>query len=616
MFTITVENKAFHFQAKDPNDREEWINSIQKCADTSPYLAALSTSGASGPFARKLAELDAFLQLMLDNIHNLEVKISNDSSVRHDAAHKVVYQAKKFADSIKYSIVLLQMAEANIDQSSSMPDLSILQIEEPVTTINPDPPIESTSILSSDEGSDGDQDAVYADDLDDIFFDAVDSVSMVSEPPKTGPDFSPLKQNKPFPMIEDRSRSSITIRTAPPPKNQQSLSMWDKYDACCDQEDMEERRVDTSIFMHLLSQVKIGMDLTRVTLPTFILERRSFLEMIADFLAHPDFFADIAKMDTAEDRMLQTVKWYLSAFHAGRRTLVPKKPYNPILGEVFYCFYSLDENDRGGDFNSEKPVPWANYTDVCFIAEQVSHHPPVSAYYAEHIPNQIEIEGSIWTKSRFLGMSVSVHMVGLTRLRLLQYGEEYIMTFPSAYGRSIFSIPWFELGGKVYIECKQTGYRSDIDFQTKPFYGGKKNRVLGTISHDRRTLYTIDGEWNDRIYIRKMAPDSQNMPQDIFFDVKTSVMIPKRIKSIKDQDENESRRLWKDVTYFLCTNHLDKATEAKRKLEDRQRKEAAERLESSELWKPRHFSHCARYVVDGVAQTGWTYCRPLSKRLR
>lgn len=45
-----------------------------------------------------------------------------------------------------------------------------------------------------------------------------------------------------------------------------------------------------SIIGHLLSQVRIGMDLTKVVLPTFILERRSLLEMYADFFAHPDLF--------------------------------------------------------------------------------------------------------------------------------------------------------------------------------------------------------------------------------------------------------------------------------------------------------------------------------------
>lgn len=41
-----------------------------------------------------------------------------------------------------------------------------------------------------------------------------------------------------------------------------------------------------SVLMHLLSQVSVGMDLTKVTLPTFILERRSLLEMYADFFGN------------------------------------------------------------------------------------------------------------------------------------------------------------------------------------------------------------------------------------------------------------------------------------------------------------------------------------------
>ena len=46
-----------------------------------------------------------------------------------------------------------------------------------------------------------------------------------------------------------------------------------------------------SMIMYMIGQVRIGMDLSRVTLPTFILEKRSLLEMYADFLAHPDIFA-------------------------------------------------------------------------------------------------------------------------------------------------------------------------------------------------------------------------------------------------------------------------------------------------------------------------------------
>jgi hypothetical protein len=39
--------------------------------------------------------------------------------------------------------------------------------------------------------------------------------------------------------------------------------------------------------------------------------------------------------------MVQVVKWYMSAFHAGRKSSVAKKPYNPILGEVFFCHWDL-----------------------------------------------------------------------------------------------------------------------------------------------------------------------------------------------------------------------------------------------------------------------------------
>ena len=43
-----------------------------------------------------------------------------------------------------------------------------------------------------------------------------------------------------------------------------------------------------NILLHLLSQVRIGMDLSRVTLPTFILEPKSLLEKLTDFFTHPD----------------------------------------------------------------------------------------------------------------------------------------------------------------------------------------------------------------------------------------------------------------------------------------------------------------------------------------
>lgn len=43
-----------------------------------------------------------------------------------------------------------------------------------------------------------------------------------------------------------------------------------------------------SLVLQLLSQIRIGMDLTRFMLPIFIFEKRSLLELYSEFFSHPD----------------------------------------------------------------------------------------------------------------------------------------------------------------------------------------------------------------------------------------------------------------------------------------------------------------------------------------
>lgn len=67
--------------------------------------------------------------------------------------------------------------------------------------------------------------------------------------------------------------------------------------------------------------------------------------MYADFFAHPAIFVSIPDYETPQERMIQMVRWYLSAFHAGRKCSVAKKPYNPVLGEVFKCHWSMPASE-------------------------------------------------------------------------------------------------------------------------------------------------------------------------------------------------------------------------------------------------------------------------------
>ena len=72
---------------------------------------------------------------------------------------------------------------------------------------------------------------------------------------------------------------------------------------------------------------------------------------------------------------------------------------------------------------------------------------------------------------------IAVHNVGQGKLTLMDHNEEYICTFPSAYGRSILTVPWVELGGKVSITCPQTNYHANIEFKCKQFFSSDVNKV-------------------------------------------------------------------------------------------------------------------------------------------
>lgn len=60
---------------------------------------------------------------------------------------------------------------------------------------------------------------------------------------------------------------------------------------------------------------------------------------------------------------------------------------------------------------------------------------PVSAFYAEHYNKKISFTAYVWTKSKFLGLSIGVHNIGQGIVTLSEYNEEYIVTFPNGYGR-------------------------------------------------------------------------------------------------------------------------------------------------------------------------------------
>ncbi|KAF1743852.1 hypothetical protein MXB_5267, partial [Myxobolus squamalis] len=262
----------------------------------------------------------------------------------------------------------------------------------------------------------------------------------------------------------------------------------------------DELTVNTSVIAYLVSQVKIGMDLSR----SCALTNR----------------AD--KQTSPKERFLAVVKYYLGSFYPGRR---------------------FQDNVNG-------PVPWAKTCDFSFIAEQVSHHPPISAFYAECPQANVSCNAFVHTKSKFMGISVGVHNIGHGILSLNNHNEEYSFSYPSGYARSIFNVPWFEFGGICYLTCAQTCFRAQIEFLCKVNEPDAK-----------KSFAVITGEWNGVMHIKYEG----NNNQEVFIDSLHECINRKYVKPIPKQEPDESRLIWQGVTQALKMKDIDKASEFKTK---------------------------------------------------
>uniref|UniRef100_A0A3Q3D8W7 Oxysterol-binding protein n=1 Tax=Hippocampus comes TaxID=109280 RepID=A0A3Q3D8W7_HIPCM len=366
-----------------------------------------------------------------------------------------------------------------------------------------------------------------------------------------------------------------------------------------DTEDNEEEEEDLgvlddqrSVILHLLSQLKLGMDLTRVVLPTFILEKRSLLEMYANFMAHPDLFLSVTAGVTAEERIVRFVEYYLTSFHEGRKGAVAKKPYNPVLGETFHCSWEVPRDkvkpwvraNQGSARESGSGAASGCYR-VRFVAEQVSHHPPVSAFYCECRERRVCVNAHVWTKSKFMGMSIGVSMVGEGVLCLAEHEEEYVFSLPSAYARSILTVPWVELGGKVSVNCAKSGYSATVTFHTKPFYGGKVHRVTAEVKHNptNTIVCKAQGEWNGTLEFTYSSGETK------VIDTAKLPVTRKKLRPLEKQGRSESRRLWQHVTKSLRDGNMDEATEHKHGLEEQQRADERRRAAVNKAWTPKYF---------------------------
>ena len=200
-----------------------------------------------------------------------------------------------------------------------------------------------------------------------------------------------------------------------------------------------------------------------------------------------------------------------------------------------------------------------------FLAEQVSHNPPVTAFHLECPQQRLSIQGNLSVKAKFMGMYVGVTLGGDLVLELpaveSQDGEKYEMTFPMLYLRSFLSEPWLEFGGKININCVESKVSASVTFQTKPFYGGKPHQVTAEIkAPSGNTTARISGDWMSGVMEVSWV---NGQAESIDLQTKGD-WLEKRVRPIASQADDESLKLWYHVRRNLMSGDFQSAAEHKK----------------------------------------------------
>lgn len=228
----------------------------------------------------------------------------------------------------------------------------------------------------------------------------------------------------------------------------------------------------------------IGKDMTKMTLPVSFNEPTSLLQRCAEDMEYTDL------LDIAADRAESTERMvYVAAFAASEYASTigrVAKPFNPLLGETF-----------------EYARPDKNYR---FFIEQVSHHPPIGAAWAES--PRWTYWGESAVKSKFYGRSFDINPLGtwFLKLRPAAGGKEELYTWKKVTSSVIGIItgsPTVDNYGLMEVKNWNTGEICTIDFKSRGWKASSAYHLSGRVNDSTgKTRFSIGGRWNNKIYAR------------------------------------------------------------------------------------------------------------------
>ncbi|OMJ28498.1 Oxysterol-binding protein-like protein 1 [Smittium culicis] len=400
----------------------------------------------------------------------------------------------------------------------------------------------------------------------------------------------------------------------------------------------------------------------RLSLPTQLLDPISNLEFWG-YMDQPDFFIRIPDNDDPVERLIDVIRWWVVKDYKYSNGRIVK-PFNSVLGEQFFCKWKVagqgktqtsskqlsdtpnsklpsqvpsisdDSSPKqssqvpsiSDDSSPKQPSQVPSISDdrssldnsnsqsseddiyVDYITEQVSHHPPVSAYIYRCPQKQIEASGLDHISAKFSGLSATIKSGSWTKGIFLTLGsrdnEEYLCTHADAN-----VVGWLTnslklvVTGSIRISCPKNKIAAILDFSEKNWYGKISDVIDGrifnynpetddistwtskTIPQANKIIATISGQWNGESFV-----SYTNKPKPVLLlDMSSASIAPKYVKPLEEQSEYESRMVWGSIAELMIKKDYSSATKKKIEVEEYQRKLASERKEKGEPFVPRLF---------------------------
>ena len=316
----------------------------------------------------------------------------------------------------------------------------------------------------------------------------------------------------------------------------------------------------------------VGKDLSRFGVPVYFNEPISSLQKFCEPFQYAHLLNTAAKEPNPYIRLAKSACFCIGQFvmNNGRQA----KFFNPLLYET-YEYVDNEQNFR-------------------YMSEQVSHHPAISAYYAEGDGWNIFANTNSIIKFIITGR-LEVNALGRTYITYENYNDVNSFTKPKVITRNlIIGTIDIDVEGKFEV-TNEMGDICEVDMI--PSTSGQKGNLHGKIKDINGDVkFLLEGNWTDNIYIINNETKEKTIiwriipskgKEDFYYQPYTFDLNNLTEEMKKALPPTDSR--FRPDQRLMEYQEIDKAGDEKHRLEEEQRARAKQYKKDGFIPKPLYF---------------------------